>query len=285
MVSAQAEGNGSSRSEPIRVRASVVSNAPDGEVNRRIVFEVGAWPRWQPGQFVMLAPGAEASAPRYDPLLPRPMAIFSSDGDGEDQRITVLYKVEGRGTRLLASAAPGEHVRVVGPLGHGFGVPPEGHHAVLVGGGTGTASLFALARDAAARGPVTVILGARQADLLMAEEDFCKLGVDLQIATEDGSRGTRGLVTDVLRQVLAAASAESAGAIVYACGPTAMMRACSELAAKVSVPCRVALENRMACGCGACLGCAVPMACGGFSLVCSQGPVYDASELDWAGIP
>lgn len=281
-MASAAAGNDSGRSEPIRMRAQVASNTAEGPFNRRIVFEVGAWPVWQPGQFVMLAPGAEASAPRYDPLLPRPMAIFSSEGTAAQQRIAVLYKVEGRGTELLAAARPGEHVRLVGPLGRGFEAPPEGQHAILVGGGTGTASLFALAREAAATGPVTAILGARRADLLMAEADFAKLDLQLRIVTEDGSRGQRGLVTDVLRETMRGGSGLP---ILYACGPTAMMRACSELAAKASIRCRVALENRMACGFGVCLGCAVPMAQGGFSLVCQHGPVYDPSELDWAGVP
>jgi dihydroorotate dehydrogenase electron transfer subunit len=267
---------------PIRARAQVVSNLSEGEANHRIELRVERWPQWQPGQFVMLAPGAESAAPRYDPLLPRPMAIYTADSKGNFDQVSVLYKVEGRGTRLLAAAEPGEHVRMVGPLGTGFELPPEGHHAILVGGGTGTASLYSLARAALERGPVSVILGARRAALLMAESDFEKLGAKLHIVTEDGSRGEQGLVTDVLGPLLAEGGDP---AIVYACGPTPMMRACHRLTREAGVSCRVALENRMACGFGACLGCAVPMAEGGFSLVCKQGPVYDADTLEWEGIP
>ncbi len=267
---------------PIRARAQVVSNLAEGEENRRIELRVERWPQWQPGQFVMLSPGAESAAPRYDPLLPRPMAIYTSESKGDFDQISVLYKVEGRGTRLLAAAQPGEHVRVVGPLGRGFELPPEGHHAVLVGGGTGTASLYSLARGALERARVSVILGARRAALLMAEADFKDLGVKLHIATEDGSRGEQGLVTDALAPLLAEGGAP---VIVYACGPTPMMRACHRLASEAGASCQVALENRMACGFGACLGCAVPMAEGGFSLVCKRGPVYDADTLEWEGIP
>ncbi len=277
-----APADGARTGDPIRARAQVVSNVAEGAANHRIELRVDSWPAWQPGQFVMLAPGAESAAPRHDPLLPRPMAIYSTETKGEFDQVTILYKVEGRGTTLLAAAQPGEHVRMVGPLGQGFELQPEGHRAILVGGGTGTASLYALAREALARGPVSVILGARRADLVMAERDFEKLGVDLVIATEDGSRGTKGLVTDVLGPRLADSDEAK---IVYACGPTPMMRACHALTAEAGVPCRVALENRMACGFGACLGCAVPMAEGGFTLVCNRGPVYDADTLAWEGIP
>ncbi len=282
MAIAAAANSDSTRSEPIRVRARVGSNECEGEANHRIALEVGNWPRWNPGQFIMLSPGPEGEVARYDPLLPRPMAIFDSNGEPGRQRIEVLYKVEGRGTRLLSGAEVGDHVRVVGPLGKGFELPAPGTHAIVIGGGTGTASLFGLARAARESGPVTVILGARRAGLLVAAGDFEKLGVDLQIVTEDASRGAKGLVTDALASLLRSAESETH---VFACGPTAMMRACSTLAQEAGVGCSVALENRMACGFGACLGCAVPLAAGGFSLVCSQGPVYDATKLDWPGIP
>lgn len=282
MASAAAANSDSIRSQPIRVRARVGSNEREGDANHRIVLEVGEWPRWQPGQFVMLSPGPEAAAVRYDPLLPRPMAIFSSEGEPKSQRLEVLYRLEGRGTRLIGAARVGDHVRVVGPLGRGFDLPEPETHAVLVAGGTGVASLFGLAKAALLSGPVTLILGARRAGLLMAAEDFEKLGVDLRIVTEDGSRGSRGVVTDVLAGLLDCARSQTS---VFACGPTAMMRACSDLARGAGVHCSVALENRMACGFGVCLGCAVPMAGGGFSLVCSCGPVYDATQLDWQGIP
>jgi dihydroorotate dehydrogenase electron transfer subunit len=282
VASASAADSDSTRSQPIRVKARVTSNQSEGGGNHRIVLEVGEWPDWQAGQFVMLSPGPESAVPRYDPLLPRPMAIFSSQADPGSHRLTVLYKVEGRGTRLIAEARVGDHLRVMGPLGRGFALPSVETHSILVGGGTGVASLFALAKSALASGPVTLVLGARSAELLMAVGEFEKLGVDLRIVTEDGSRGTRGLVTDVLRELLEAADASTR---VFACGPTAMMRACSELAQQENLTCEVALENRMACGFGVCLGCAVPMAGGGFSLVCHRGPVYDARDLDWQGIP
>lgn len=273
------------RSLPIRLLARVVSNEREGPANLRLVLEVGDWPDWQPGQFVMLSPGSETGALRHDPLLPRPMAIFASYGEPGHERIEVLYKVAGRGTQLLAEAVVGDRVRVVGPLGQGFETAALAPRSILVGGGTGAASLYGLARAGRSGSSVTAILGAQRSELLMAACDFEKLGVDLRFATEDGSRGRKGLVTDVLVEVLAETAEANVETRLFACGPTAMMRACNDLALAAGVPCSVALENRMACGFGVCLGCAVPMAGGGFSLVCHRGPVYDAADLSWPGLP
>ena len=191
------EDGGEPSGAPLRADVEVRSNVTEGEGNRRIVMRVPDWPHWRPGQFLMLSPGALEGVPRYDPLLPRPMAIYRTAPAGDATDVEVLYKISGRGTRLLADASPGERVRIVGPLGSGFALPEAGGHAVLVGGGTGIASLYGLAEAAQRTGEVTVILGARDAASLMAAEDFSKLGVGLQIATEDGSQGVHGLVTDV----------------------------------------------------------------------------------------
>jgi dihydroorotate dehydrogenase electron transfer subunit len=202
------------------------------------------------------------------------MAVFRREGAA----LEVLYKVTGRGTALLGAARPGERVRVVGPLGRGFPEPAPGARALLVGGGTGIASLFDLA--ARARGPVAVLLGARRADDLMALDEFLGLGVELRLATEDGSAGRRGLVTELLAEALAEGPAS-----VYACGPTGMMRRAAELAAGAGAPCLLSLENRMACGFGVCLGCAVPRRADGYALVCRDGPVFDAGALRLDGLP
>jgi dihydroorotate dehydrogenase electron transfer subunit len=151
---------------------------------------------------------------------------------------------------------------------------------VLVAGGTGIASIHALAARLARGCSVEVLLGARTASDLMGEGDFADLGVTLRVATEDGSQGHRGLVTELLAPTLEAEDA----ARVYACGPTGMMRRCAEIAARRSRPCTVSLENPMACGFGVCLGCAAPLRAGGFALVCRDGPVFDASAIDWEGL-
>ncbi len=185
---------------PVRVDAEVVENRCDGGANHRLRLRVPGWPGFGPGQFVMLSPGALGAAPRSDPLLPRPMAVYRSHGATE---VEILYKRTGRGTTLLAEALLGQRVRLVGPLGRAFAEPSGGQRAVLVAGGTGIASLGELAARLASRTPLTVLLGARTALELMGAADFEALGVPLELATEDGSRGYQGLVTDLLEAGLA----------------------------------------------------------------------------------
>ncbi len=265
---------------PIRCDAEVAANVAEGGANFRLVLRVPGWPGFEPGQFAMLSPGARAAAERLDPLLPRPMAIYRArERDGVPE-IEIVYKTMGRGTALLAAARPGDRVRVVGPLGCGFPQPSTDARAILVGGGTGIASLFELARRAHGEIELCILLGARSETDLLGRADFATLGAALEIATEDGSAGHRGRVTELLEAQLARRGA----ARVYACGPTPMMRAAFELAARTGRPCLVSLENPMACGFGVCLGCAAPLRDGGVGLVCRDGPVFDAAVIDWGSL-
>jgi dihydroorotate dehydrogenase electron transfer subunit len=266
---------------PIRTEATVVENAALGGSSWRLALRVDGWPGFGPGQFLMLSAGARAAVPRTDPLLPRPMAVYRASFENGAGVVEVLYKVAGRGTGLLSEALPGQKVGLVGPLGRSFELPESGERAVLVAGGTGIASVYELARCARDRGEVTVLLGARSDIDLMGVADFEALGVDVRIATEDGSAGERGLVTKLLE----AALAESGAPRVYACGPTPMMRRCAEIAAAAGRPCCVSLENNMACGFGVCLGCAAPLRDGGYALVCRDGPMFDAAAMNWEGLP
>ncbi len=275
-----AAGGEASRGMPLRVDAEVVAAECEGGANHRLRLAVPGWRGFLPGQFVMLSPGALAAVPRTDPLLPRPMAIYRAPGDRGE--IEILFKRHGRGTALLAAARVGQKVGLVGPLGRGFPTADPGERAVLVAGGTGIASIYELGvRIRAAGGAVQVLLGARGVDDLMGEADFVSAGLPLRIATEDGSRGERGLVTDLLEQELRGDAATR----VYACGPTPMMRRAAEIARGSGAPCLVSLENPMACGFGVCLGCAAPLREGGFALVCRDGPVFDAERIEWAGLP
>lgn len=267
---------------PQRLDAEVLDNCAEGGQSFRLRLAAPGWPRAAPGQFVMLSPGARGAAERHDPLLPRPMAVYRTREEDGAPAVEILYKVMGRGTQLLAETRVGERVRMVGPLGAPFPLPRAGERALLVGGGTGIASLYELALRARERGPVEVLLGARGAADLMGRSDFAALGVELRVATEDGSAGVRGLVTELLEAALAEATD---AVLVYACGPTPMMRRAAALAAARGRRCVVSLENHMACGFGVCLGCAVPRAGGGFALVCRDGPVLDADAVAWAGLP
>ncbi len=228
----------------------------------RLVLEVPGWPGQRPGQFAML--GLDPARLHRDPLLPRPMAIYRGDSSALEFR----FKVVGRGTRIMAELVPGAKLSLLGPLGNGFELPSG--PATLVGGGSGIASLYELAR--VARPAPRVLLGGRTGADILGLADFEALGLELSVATDDGSLGRRGLVTDLL--------APRAGETVYACGPLAMMQRAHELAAAAAAHCRVSLENPMACGFGACLGCAIKTPAG-FRYVCTHGPVFDSASLGW----
>jgi len=272
---------------PVRVDAVVVENRNEGGVNRRLVVRVPGWPTSRPGQFVMVSPGQRSEVERWDPLLPRPMAIYRLRVGSDSGELEILYKVSGRGTALLSETLAGQRVRVVGPLGQGFPDPSEvgGGRPILVGGGTGIASLFDLAArsvDAVSQpGDVAVLLGARTEIDLLGVKDFEALGVSLECATEDGSYGAGGLVTELLEARLDAGPK----ALVYACGPTPMMERCAAIVAERGGRCIVCLENQMACGFGVCLGCAAPVGSTGYALVCREGPVFDAAAVRWQEMP
>ncbi len=290
MGAAATRGLGS-EAPPIRVHARVVANTAEGS-GWKLLLEVPGWPGARPGQFVMLGPGAESAVVRRDPLLPRPMAVYRDlsgrEGVVPDEaasaRVEVLYRVVGRGTALLAEARVGESLSIVGPLGRGFPIEAGDAPALLIGGGTGIASLYELAAGLLRVGrPVQVALGARCEADLIGRRDFEALeGVELVCTTEDGSFGRRGRVTEALSESLTRFGGRAA---VFACGPTPMMWAAAELAQSHGADCWVSLENPMACGFGVCLGCAAPRREGGFSLVCRAGPVFAAAEIDWEGLP
>jgi dihydroorotate dehydrogenase electron transfer subunit len=240
-----------------RAIARVLASGPT-----RLVLDVPGWPGHRPGQFAMLGLGPELL--HRDPLLPRPMAVYRGDASA----LEFLFKVVGRGTRIMAELAKGAAVSVLGPLGNGFAAPDG--PATLVGGGSGIASLYELA--AARPAGLRVLLGGRSRADILGLEDFETLGVELRLATDDGSLGHRGLVTDLLEP--------REGESVYACGPLGMMQRARELASQARARCLVSLENNMACGFGVCLGCVVKTPAG-FRYVCTHGPVFDADALGW----
>jgi len=272
-------GSATRATGPLRAEAPILENRDEGGGNRRLRLAVPGWPGAAPGQFAMLSAGALTGVDRSDPLLPRPMAVFRQRDGADAPEVEILYKVVGRGTGLLAEALPGQRLRVVGPLGRPFPEPDADERPVLVGGGTGIASLYELAARAAGRCRVRVLLGGRRAADLMGLRDFEALGVEVAVTTEDGSRGRRGLVTEPL-----GAFCEPGGR-VYACGPTPMMQRCAEIAGERGSRCWVSLENTMACGFGVCLGCAAPRSSGGYALVCREGPVFEAPSVAWDGLP
>ncbi len=224
----------------------------------------------RPGQFAMVACGST-----LDPLLRRPISIHQCSGDG---RLQLVFKVVGRGTQLLSEIRAGQTLDLLGPLGRGFRLSPG--PVALIGGGIGIAPLLflaqALMQTGQADAPCRVLLGAQSGeDLAPLAAGFETLGCHVELATDDGSLGRHGLITDLLPAHL-----PNLGK-VYACGPHPMMAAVAALCASAQVDCEVSLEAHMACGLGACLGCAAPGADGRYKHVCKHGPVFKAAEVAW----
>lgn len=236
-----------------------------------------------PGQFVMVrTPGPDV------PLLPRPFSIYSMEDQGETKVMELLYRVVGTGTELLASRKTGDSLDVLGPLGRGFRVDEGLRRLVLLAGGVGLAPLNFLAeycRKKAGGSDLTIraYLGARTARLL-AGLDRLEAACDrVNVATDDGSRGYHGMVTDRFRADLEEYGDHDAG--IFACGPRAMMRTLAELAETAGLRCQVSVEERMACGFGVCRGCAVKIRSVDspprYLPACTDGPVFDARDIDW----
>lgn len=213
-----------------------------------------------PGQFVNVA--------LPDKFLRRPISIC----DWTDTSVTLLVRAVGAGTRELIALAPGTKLDVLSGLGNGFDLSRCGAHPVLIGGGIGTAPLFGLARRLLLQGIVpTAALGFRTAADAFYIEEFSALGCRVLTATEDGTLGQKGFVTDLVRSVPECADA-------FVCGPTPMLRAVSALEQLRSG--QFSLEARMACGFGACVGCTIQTA-DGPRRVCKDGPVFDKEALVW----
>ena len=219
-----------------------------------------------PGQFIAVYPNDSAR------LLPRPISICETDPEKELLRI--VYRVAGEGTKELSSCRAGDTLSIMGPLGNGF--PLKDKKALLIGGGIGIPPMLELAKALSCE--KTAVLGYRDSQTFLAEEIGKYAG--LAVATEDGSVGTKGTVLDAIKAQGLKAD------IIYACGPTPMLRALKEYAAKEGIECWISLEERMACGVGACLGCV----CHSKDVdehsnvrnkrVCKDGPVFLADEVE-----
>ena len=222
-----------------------------------------------PGRFLMIH-----CAQGYDPLLPRPMSFHRfRETDGQRQ-FAILYDVRGRGTAWLSERQPGEGLTVFGPLGKGYAVSRDAQNLLLVAGGLGVAAVISLAEEATGRGKaVTLLQGARTASKLYPPKELPK-AVEVLSATDDGSAGHHGLVTDLLADHLPWADQ------VFACGPNAMFRSMSQVLreARTRKPVQALLEERMGCGTGVCYGCAV-FARRGVKLVCRDGPRFELRDV------
>jgi dihydroorotate dehydrogenase electron transfer subunit len=223
---------------------------------------LGTIERIKPGQFGMVQ---VRSSLQFDPLLRRPLGIFNVEGD----RVSFLYRVYGRGTKLLTKVLPGEEVEVLMPLGNS--IPENYDRYLFIAGGIGIGGLFLASRWFKERGKeVVFVYGERSSENVSGIEFLRKYGINSVVYTEDGSFGKKGLVTSELQNYI--------DFVWIACGPTPMMKAVKELAKELNVECYLSLDRRMACGVGACLGCTVKTV-NGYKRCCVEGPVFKADEV------
>jgi dihydroorotate dehydrogenase electron transfer subunit len=238
----------------------------------------------KPGQFLMLK-----VKPGYEPYLRRPFSFYGI-GSLKDQRsFKILYKVVGSGTRLLAEMKHGERVDIIAPLGNGFSFSSDNHEAVMVAGGVGLPPLLYLAeymRKNRKEGSKTIFLygGQSKSDIIDIER-IRDASSEVKVCTEDGSVGSKMLVTELLELHLQR-KGDWSSIQIFSCGPKAMLRVVSSIAKKYDIPCQVSLESYMACGFGACLGCVVKVLQEKsndivYERVCKEGPVFDSGRIVW----
>ena len=254
-----------------RVTAGIVENidlAPTHPGHFRMIIDSPRLAKCaRPGQFVHVLPAAGID------MLRRPFSFHSLDK--MNGHISILYRVIGEGTRLLSCVEPGGALDAIGPLGNGFPIDRD-HPAILVGGGVGIPPLVFLASEL--KQPL-VFIGARDIPALVCIEDFSSMNIIPVIATEDGSAGFKGLVTEAMDDY----SDFREQSVVHACGPIPMLAAVARWSEKRGFKCIVSLENKLGCGIGACLGCSIPVREKDGSIhyerVCVDGPVFDASRV------
>lgn len=268
-------------------KAKILETQKEAEgIHRLVLYAPRIVPTARPGQFVMIRVASEGS----DPLLARPFSFHRLHKD--DGLFEILLRVVGTGTRILSQRPPGSTLDVVGPLGRGF-TPPSGPHETVtfVAGGIGIAPLWALLDEAIAKthkdrpDRLHVFYGARTRSELVSLSPLKRLGVRLVVSTDDGSSGERGTVVEALRRHYPGEPALPHR--LYACGSLPMQVSLARWASGRAIPMEMSLESLMACGIGACLGCALPALDADdpqaerYVHVCQDGPVFDPRRIRW----
>ncbi|MEK6714600.1 MAG: dihydroorotate dehydrogenase electron transfer subunit [Candidatus Omnitrophota bacterium] len=265
------------------VKVKIISNKKISQKYFKIGLEAPAIAKEAlPGQFIMARLNNG-----YEPLLRRPFSIHRVKGQGLRVKgeIEILYEVVGEGTEILSQKKYGEYLDIIGPLGKGFDYPlPLTPYPLLVAGGMGVAPLVFLAEEIkkcqsvkVSKCQTLVLIGARTENQILCEKEFKNLGYNVKIATDDGSHGFKGRVTELLEKHLRSTKHE-ARSTIYACGPKPMLKEVAKISFEHKIPAQISLEEYMACGIGACLGCAVETK-SGYQRVCREGPVFDTKEL------
>jgi dihydroorotate dehydrogenase electron transfer subunit len=231
----------------------------------------------KPGQFVMIRVRRS-----LEPLLKRPFSIFGV----KKNLCLVLYRVVGQGTAVMARLGEGEELSVLGPLGKGFRMPGKDQLPVLVAGGIGIAPLAFLAQSLKAKA-FLFLMGFGTAGEIITLDHVSGGHMEVSIATDDGTTGHPGPVTDLLEKFLKSKKAKGKNLSLYTCGPKPMLKKIAEMARRHRLLCQFSLEANMACGLGACQGCAIRASSGGknsYVLVCRDGPVFPVQSIDWKAL-
>ena len=226
----------------------------------------------KPGQFLEIKVTKEG----VEPFLRRPISIFNLDGDV----VEFIFQVKGRGTELLAKREVGEKIDIMGRLGSGTFIIDDYKNVSIIGGGIGIYPLYELAKELNGKAQnINVYLGFRNRSLVTCEKDFEEVSNKLVIATDDGSYKQKGFAINYLKEDAKSQKPD----IIFACGPLPMLKSVREYAIEENIPCQISLEERMGCGIGACLGCAVKVISGKedrFGHVCKEGPVFNATDVE-----
>lgn len=258
------------------IKADIISNkkiAPD-----HFVMEIGA--KWLaenalPGQFVLVKLRDKGT----DPLLRIPIGVHDKTKNG----IKMLYKTVGTGTEILSRKRKGEEIDILGPIGNSFDLEGVGKktRVIIVAGGHGIAPLYGLAKTLAPKCRVDVFAGACSRKHVVYSKEIKKLGAGFHTSTEDGTCGLKGYITELVDSHLKLATSDKRQATrIFACGPRPMLAELARVLKKHGLPAQFSLDAYMACGIGACQGCAIRTK-DGYKLVCKDGPVFGADEIDW----
>lgn len=304
--------------------ATVVANEAVCDEHYRLRLRLATFPTSQAGQFVQLQcrpPVAQHSAKEVDwpvgqaptftqpeltgkePLLRRPLSLAGRREDSDGVELEILYRALGTGTRWLAGVTAGQSLSVLGPLGHGLPIIDAKPRAALIGGGVGIPPMIYLAHALRQAGKVTAAFcGARMKLLLplaagpegattdggpsLCAAEFAHAQTPTAIATDDGSLGVKGFVTEAFERWLETQKAQAGELVVYSCGPEVMMRRVGEICLARHIECYLSLERHMACGMGTCQSCVVKIrddseAGWSYKLCCTDGPVFAAGDIVW----
>ena len=262
-----------------QIKAKIISNQRFSGNFWHLEFESGLIARQAvAGQFVNIR-----VADALEPLLRRPISIHSVKAP----KVKIIYEIVGKGTQILSGRKPGEFLDILGPLGNGFDYPrplvkSTQAKNILVAGGMGVAPLVFLAdklmklKTCNPKSETIVLIGAKTKEQILCRQEFIALGCTVKLATDDGSLGFKGRVTDLLSILLEQVKPGR----LFACGPHLMLKAVARIALENKIPSQLSLEEHMACGMGACLGCVVSTKTG-YKSVCKDGPVFSSEELIW----